>query len=153
MTKSVHQVELETPISTIWNFVSDMNNWAPLVPGYVDHKVLNERQSIWKIHGDIGIVQRTVSIKIQIIEWIEPETVVFQMSTLNGTCKGNGYFEAEAISSTQTKMTGCLSVHIKGMMGTMVNPVLKTFVPKVGKDFTEKVAAEIMERETARATI
>ncbi|RKQ35679.1 CoxG family protein [Oceanobacillus halophilus] len=153
MAKGVHQVELETPISTIWDFVSNMNNWAPLVPGYVDHKIIDERNSIWKIHGDIGVMQKTITLKIRITEWIEPETVVFHVTSSNDTCKGNGYFKAKAVSKSKTKMTGCLNVTVKGMMGTMINPVLKTFVPKVGKDFTEKVAAKIVERDTVRATI
>ncbi len=143
-------MEINLPIWSIWDFVSDMNNWAPLVPGYVEHKIIDDRHSIWKIHGDIGVMQRTVSLNIHIIEWIEPETVIFHVTGLNGSCKGDGYFEAKAISATKTKMTGCLDISVKGMVGTMINPVLKTIVPKVGKDFTEKVANKIVEREALR---
>lgn len=153
MVKGIHSVELDTPITTIWDFVSDMNNWAPLVPGYVDHQMVDERHSIWKVHGDIGVMERTVSLNIHIIEWKAPNLIVFQVSTRNGTCKGEGYFQAEAISESKTKMMGSLDLTIRGMIGRMINPVLKTFVPKVGKDFTEKMAAKITEREVLRATI
>lgn len=153
MVKGIHSVELDTPISTIWDFVSDMNNWAPLVPGYVDHQMIDDRNSIWKVHGDIGVMERTVTLKIQIIEWNAPNSIVFQLATRNNTCRGEGYFEAEAISDSKTKMKGSLDLSVKGMIGTMVNPVMKSVLPKVGKDFTEKVATKIMEREVVRATI
>jgi carbon monoxide dehydrogenase subunit G len=153
MVKEIHYVELDRPVSDIWDFVSDMNNWAPLVPGYVSHQIIDDRHSVWVIHADIGIMERTVTLNVKILEFIEPETIIFQVATLNETCKGEGYFEVEAHSDTKSKMKGCLQVHVKGMVGTMINPVLKTFVPKVGKDFTEKIAANIMDRETARATI
>ncbi|KPH78422.1 MULTISPECIES: CoxG family protein [Oceanobacillus] len=153
MVKGIHCVELDKPVSDIWSFVSDMNNWAPLVPGYVSHQIIDDRHSVWIIHGDIGIMERTVTLNVEIVEYIETETIIFQMATSNETCKGEGYFEVEALNGTKSKMKGCLQVHIKGMIGTMVNPVLKTLIPKVGKDFTEKIAANIMDRETARATI
>ncbi|WP_068673222.1 CoxG family protein [Oceanobacillus sp. Castelsardo] len=153
MGKGIHCVELDTPVSNIWDFVSDMNKWAPLVPGYVSHQIIDDRHSVWIIHGDIGIMERTVALNIKIVEWIENETIIFQVATSNETCKGEGCFEVEALSDTRSKMKGYLQVHVKGMVGTMVNPVLKTLVPKVGKDFTDKIATNIMERETARATI
>ena len=41
MPSGMHQVELAFPNDVVWNFVKDMNNWAPLVPNYIHHEKLN----------------------------------------------------------------------------------------------------------------
>ncbi|WP_284139139.1 MULTISPECIES: SRPBCC family protein [unclassified Virgibacillus] len=148
MPSGTHEIVLDIPIENIWSFVSDMNKWAPLVPGYIEHNIINDRESTWKFKGDIGIMQKTVSLKINIKEWIEPTTVTFDLSGINENFAGDGYFEAEKISDTQTKVTGNLDITAKGMMGPMINSILKSFVPKTAKELTEAVCNKIVEEET-----
>ena len=38
MPSGTHVTELDIPIDKVWDFVSDMNRWAPLVPGYIEHE-------------------------------------------------------------------------------------------------------------------
>lgn len=153
MANAVHRVELDTSMIHIWEFISDINNWAPLVPGYSKHEIINDTQSIWKLHGDIGIMQKTVQVDVKITEWTEPSLIRFQLSSLNSTCIGDGYFKAASLSNQKTEVTGCLSLTVKGMMGTMINPTLKAIVPKVGKEFTERIAGKIMEKQIVRVTV
>ncbi|WP_430790628.1 CoxG family protein [Virgibacillus flavescens] len=148
MPSGKHQRNIDIPIENVWNFVSDMNNWAPLVPGYVEHKILNEKQSTWKFKGDLGIVKKTVKLKIDITEWNEPTTVRFKLTGLNENFKGDGYFEAEKLSETNTNMTGSLTINAKGLSGPLINSVLKSYVPKTATDFTDAVADKIIEVET-----
>lgn len=153
MAQSIHHVELDMPSKRIWNFVSDMNNWAPLVPGYTEHEIINERQSTWKLHGDIGVVQKDVRVKVRITEWTEPSHIIFELSGSSESWVGDGYFKATPLSQAKTQITGSLNITVKGMMGAMINPVLKTVIPKIGKEFTEKVAAKIAETEKMTATV
>lgn len=147
MPSGIYQLEVDIPIKHVWSFVSDMNKWAPLVPGYVEHKIINDSQSTWKFIGDLGFAQKTVSLKIDITEWQEPSKVTFDLTGLNENFKGNGYFEAEIINERETKITGYLCIHAKGMMGPVINPILKSFVPKTTKAFTIAVAQKMGEVE------
>ncbi|RLL46776.1 SRPBCC family protein [Oceanobacillus piezotolerans] len=153
MAKGMHVVEIELPINQIWRFVSEMDNWAPLIPGYESHQKINIKKSIWKLHGDIGIMQKTVIVHIDITEWIEPDKISFTLATASKTCVGSGYFQAKAIGPEKTEMTGFLDIGINGRMKTVVSPVLKSLVPKIGKDFTEKVAKAMISKEKIRATV
>lgn len=145
MPAGTHTLEIDVPIQKIWEFIEDMNKWAPLVPGYIEHEILNERQSTWKFKGDIGIMQKTVSLKIDITEWIAPTKVTFDLKGISENFNGNGYFEAEAISDTKTKMTGNLDITAGGLMGPMINAVLKNFVPKTAEELSEAIANKIVE--------
>ncbi len=144
MPSGTHEVVLDLPIEKIWDFVSEMDKWAPLVPGYIEHEIISDKQSTWTFKGDIGIMQKTVKLQVDIKDWIEPTTVTFDLTGLNENFAGNGYFEAEAISDNQTKMTGNLDIAAKGMMGPMINAILKNFVPDTAKDLTDRIAEEIV---------
>lgn len=147
MPSGVHTIGLAVPIHTIWSFVSDMNKWAPLVPGYIEHEIINERQSTWVFKGDLGFVKKTVKLRIDIKEWIEPSKVTFDLTGLSENFAGYGYFEAAEVDANNTNMTGCLDITAKGAMGPMINTILKGFVPKTAQELSEAIATRIRELE------
>lgn len=150
MPSGTHTTALDIPIEKVWDFVSDMNRWAPLVPGYIEHEILSDKQSTWVFKGDIGIMQKTVKLQIDITEWREPTLVTFDLKGLNENFAGNGYFKAEVVSETQTVMHGNLDITAKGVMGPMINAILKSFVPKTAEDLTKAIAEEITSMELKR---
>jgi len=142
-------MDLNVPIQDVWNFVSDMNKWAPLVPGYMNHEIINENESTWTFKGDIGIMKKKVSLKIDITAWIEPSKVTFNLTGLNENFAGDGYFEAEVIDAEHTRMTGMLDITAKGAMGPMINAILKSFVPKTAEDLATAIGNKIEETVVA----
>ncbi|MEO4051994.1 SRPBCC family protein [Solibacillus sp. CAU 1738] len=151
MPNGTHTVEIQVPIEKIWEFVADMNKWAPLVPGYIEHELLSERQSTWKFKGDLGFMKKTVKLQIDIQEWIEPTKVTFDLKGLSDNFTGGGYFEAEKIDDHSTKMIGHLDITAGGMMGAMINTILKNFVPETATELTETIAAKITEINSVKA--
>ncbi|MEW9701815.1 CoxG family protein [Paenibacillus sp. SI8] len=150
MPNGTHTLELPVSIQNIWGFVSDMDKWAPLVPGYIEHEILNDRQSTWSFKGDLGFMKKTVKLKIDITDWIEPTKVTFDLKGISDNFTGGGYFEAEAIDDTHTRMTGHLDITAKGAMGPMINTILKSFVPKTAEELTQAISSKIIEIETVK---
>jgi carbon monoxide dehydrogenase subunit G len=146
MPSGMHQVELELPITVIWNFVKDMDNWAPLVPGYVNHEKLNNRQSTWEFKGDIGILKKKVSLMIDIKEWIPPHRVSFDLKAEKYT--GEGYFEAESINRNKTKLIGYLDVTAIGAMEGMKNSLLKNAIPKSAEEMALAISSKLVEQHS-----
>lgn len=151
MPNGTHTVELQVPIERIWDFVQDMNNWAPLVPGYIDHEILSENQSTWEFKGDLGFMKKKVKLQVDITEWLEPTKVTFNLKGLSDNFNGGGYFEAEVIDANSTRMTGHLDITAGGMMGAMINTILKNFVPETATELTDTIAAKIHEVEGVTA--
>ncbi|WML38852.1 hypothetical protein RCG19_16870 [Neobacillus sp. OS1-2] len=58
MPSEVQHVELNIPIEVIWDFIRDENNWAPLVPGYIQHEKMNERQISWEFKSDLVVMKK-----------------------------------------------------------------------------------------------
>ena len=145
MPQGTHTVELPLNIATIWDFVHDMNNWAPLVPGYIEHEILNDRQSTWVFKGDLGFMKKKVKLQIDIKEWNEPSEVLFDLKGLSDNFNGGGYFKAEVIDEQTTNMSGHLDITAAGMMGPMINQILVKFVPQTAEELTTAIAEKILE--------
>jgi carbon monoxide dehydrogenase subunit G len=92
----VPEVEFATttklPLETVWEFVQEMDNWATFVRGYQSHEKQGEKDSIWLLKGDVGVLARTVKFKVHIDEWAPPARVVFSLEGVNEPMKGSGTF-------------------------------------------------------------
>jgi carbon monoxide dehydrogenase subunit G len=80
----------------IWNFVSDMDNWAPFMIGYQSHEVIDDRHSVWTLKGDVGVLARVVQLRVTITEWAGPERVSFELEGVNERVEGAGTFTMDA---------------------------------------------------------
>jgi carbon monoxide dehydrogenase subunit G len=145
MPSGIHQVDVHLPITDVWNFVKDMDHWAPLVPGYIHHQKLNESSSTWEFKSDIGIMKKKVKLLIDITEWNEPNLVTFNLKGINEKFSGNGYFQAEEVGKSLTKMTGYLEIVAEGAMSSIVNNVLKTSIPKTAEEMAIAISEKLEE--------
>ena len=145
MPSGMHQVEVGVPINEVWDFVKDMDNWAPLIPGYIQHRKFTNRQSTWEFYSNLGFIKKKVSLMVTIKEWIEPTKVTFHLKGLNEEFSGGGYFLAEAIDQNKTRMTGFLEITAGGAMGPMINAVLKSYIPKVTEEMTTAISTKLEE--------
>jgi carbon monoxide dehydrogenase subunit G len=88
------EVEYTTTINlapeTIWEFVKDMNNWAPFLTGYQKHEIIDDTDSIWTLKGDVGVLARRVELRAHVTEWSGPERVSFTLTGLNEEVDGGG---------------------------------------------------------------
>lgn len=139
MPSGIHQAVINLPIARIWDFVKNMDNWAPLVPGYIAHEKLNDRQSTWEFYSDVALVKKKISLLVEIQEWVEPSKVTFTLKGLNESFTGHGYFAAQSIKVNRTKITGYLDIQAEGVIGKMVNKILKTSLPKTAEALTAAI--------------
>jgi carbon monoxide dehydrogenase subunit G len=92
MPEVTYTTVMNLPVATIWDFVKDMNQWAPMLTGYQGHEVQSETDSVWTLKGDVGILSRTVKLAVHITEWVDAERVSFTLTGLNEVVEGGGTF-------------------------------------------------------------
>ena len=88
---------VNVPVERIWDFVQDMDNWAPMMTGYQSHEVKNDTESIWTLRGDVGILSRVVQLAVTITEWTGPNRVSFTLEGINEMVTGDGSFEIRSL--------------------------------------------------------
>ena len=146
MPSGIHQVELAFPNDVVWNFVKDMNNWAPLVPNYIHHEKLTERQSTWEFKSDTGILKNKIRLLTDIIEWNEPTMVSFDLKGQSEKYFGAGFFELKALNLHKTRLTGFLEVNVIGTMGSHMNSILKASLPKSAEEMAKAISSKLAEQ-------
>ena len=90
MPEVTYETTLNLPVATVWDFVKDMNNWAPFLTGYQKHEILSDTDSIWTLKGDVGVLSRVVQLKAHVTEWAGPARVSFTLEGLNEEVEGGG---------------------------------------------------------------
>jgi carbon monoxide dehydrogenase subunit G len=83
------------PIETIWDFVQEMDNWAPFVTGYQGHRKHSDTESTWTLKGDVGVLTRTLSFQVHVTEWAGPGRVSFRLDGQSEPMAGEGTFTME----------------------------------------------------------
>lgn len=81
---------IDLPVETVWDFVKDMNNWAPFLTGYQKHEIIDDTDSTWWLKGDVGVLTRMVELKAHVTEWTGPEKVAFTLTGVNEAVSGSG---------------------------------------------------------------
>jgi carbon monoxide dehydrogenase subunit G len=90
MPEVEYMTTMRLPPDKVWEFVRDMNNWAPFLTGYQKHEIESETDSIWTLKGDVGVLSRTVRLKAHVTEWNGPERVSFTLVGLDEVVEGGG---------------------------------------------------------------
>ena len=144
MAKGSNIVELDVPLEYTWDFVSNMNNWAPLVNGYVTHKIIDDHHSTWRLQGDLGVIKRYINLHVEITEWQAPDKISFTIASPTKKLIGNGFFHAEEISPSITRITSELEMKATGKGAFVFNGAMKPFVPRMAKRLTEAIAKNLV---------
>jgi carbon monoxide dehydrogenase subunit G len=143
MPSGLHKMQVEASVDEVWKFVSVMDVWAPLVPGYIDHEIFNERESTWKFKTDLGFIKKKIYLKVDITDWQEPSEVRFNLTGLNERFNGQGYFQADKVSDGVCCMKGYLEINAEGPLAKMVTPLLNSILPEMTRELTEAVAYKV----------
>ena len=95
MPEAEYSTTARLPVQVIWDYVREMDNWAPFLRGYQSHEKQSDTESVWVLKGDVGMVTRTVKLRVHIDEWGEPSLVRFTLEGVNEPMEGGGEFRLE----------------------------------------------------------
>ncbi|KAB7671198.1 CoxG family protein [Bacillus sp. B1-b2] len=143
MPSKKHAVNVSANINTVWNFIRLMNNWAPLVPGYVSHEIINEKVSTWEFKLDYGFIKKRVELEVIFQGWEENSMLSFSLLGLNERFKGEGYFKVKKLNPNKTRMIGYLEIHSTGTFPSMTNSLIQPKLEELTEELTVAVCKEI----------
>lgn len=141
----IHHVNVHASRSHVWEFIRDMNAWAPLVPGYKEHTIVSDVQSTWKFTLHVGVVRKKVHVKVLVTEWKEPSLVKFILRGIDQKFTGEGFFKANEVNSSITAMTGSLTIESTSSLAKILESTFDKMVQELTKELTEAVG-EAIER-------
>ncbi len=122
MAETEHSATARVPVDAIWDFVKEMDNWAPFLTGYQAHEKQSESDSLWTLKGDVGVLARVVKFKVHITEWNGPERVSFDLEGVNELLKGQGVF---IMQPYEEEPAGDASTHRRNVFTRAVESLLR----------------------------
>jgi carbon monoxide dehydrogenase subunit G len=143
MAEGFYEKLVGASIENVWDCVSDLEKWAALVPGYMEHTLISEEESEWKFKVDAGLIKKKIHAKVEIKEWVKPNKVTFTLTGLNEKFSGRGSFEASRMSMHETLVRGRLSIRPDSSMGKLITPMIERIVPEMTRELTNNVSDEI----------
>jgi carbon monoxide dehydrogenase subunit G len=116
MAEHTHRITTWVSADEVWELVSDMDRWAPLLLGYQSHEQHGDRESVWTIKGDVGTLTRVVDFRVQITEWVEPSQVEFTLEGLGEPMVGDGSFQLEPLGPGEAAAAEPLTTERLGLL-------------------------------------
>ncbi len=150
MPSSEHEIIVKGSLEDVWSIISDLDKFAPMMPGYTSHEVLNEKEAYWEFLGDFGIVKKKIKLKVDDIVRTAPDSISFILESKEENVKGEGKFSVETMDGESVKLIGYLDMTGGGFMGTMVNGVLKNYVPDAIRQMVEGIGAKAASSPAGR---
>jgi carbon monoxide dehydrogenase subunit G len=139
------------PRTRVWEFVRDMNNWAPFTRGYQSHEIISERESIWTVRGDLGPISRITKVEVHITEWIEGERVGFTVRGLNEPLTGGGAIMlSDAEAGGRTQIQGDATIDFGGSLGPVVNHLIGPFIESGADELVVQIIEAVTGEEVER---
>ncbi len=83
---------VDASLERVWSYVEDLNNWSHLMVGFQRLDIVTDRQSVWTLRGDVGILSREVKVQVDITEWLPLERVDFTVTGITERIDGSGSF-------------------------------------------------------------
>ena len=146
MASSVHEEVVGLDQEKVWDFLKDLEQWAPLMPGYVSHEIISANEMTWVFKGDFGVVKKAVTVQLTVDESVAPEKLAFSLKGVSDNINGGGFYATEAAEGG-TKLTGSLNMSAGGFLAGMINPVLEKFLPTMVSELTAAMAAKVQQLE------
>jgi carbon monoxide dehydrogenase subunit G len=120
------------PGERVWAFVEDMDHWARFVTGYQSHEKKNERESVWTLKGDLGVMSRTLTFRVLITEWNGPSQVRFQLTGVNEPMSGEGAFTIERDGAQPAASTLPEPARRRGMLFRVFEAFFRRLLGRLG---------------------
>ena len=146
MAIASHSVIIPASVENVWEYVSQIENWAVMVPAYKEHEQIDEQKSVWTFEGNIKGFKKAVKMELNVTEFHEPSMIRFELKGVTENFTGSGKFTAEETAG-QTTMTGTVEVNAGGLTGAVLTPVIKMVLPKVTTRLTEKIARQVKQEK------
>lgn len=146
MPQAIESGRVELNIEKMWDFIKDMGNWAPCMPGYVSFEEVNENESIWCLKGDVKIFKRKVNFDVTVTEREAPDRIAFTLEAKSEGIKGEGTYSAVAVGPDVTELRFLLNMEGTGMAKKVVNALMSKVLPRYCRELKENLI-KVLESE------
>jgi carbon monoxide dehydrogenase subunit G len=143
MPEVEYMTTMKLPPEKVWEFVKDMNNWAPFLTGYQKHEIESDTDSVWTLKGDVGVLSRIVKLRAHVTEWNGPSRVAFTLQGLNEVVDGGG-----TLLISKPKLDAAPQQKKRGVFARLLDGIFAFFYRLVNGKQPKRLAPSRAEAES-----
>lgn len=151
MIETTQSAMIAAPLDAVWNHVSDIGGWAPLMPGMQNVEVIDDDRSRWVLKVGVGGLVRIVTVEVTVDRWAGPNEVDFQYRLTSDPVLGSGTYSARSVEGG-TEIDLHVKVKGSGPMAPMWEAMGRPLLPQLAKAFAGALKSQIEERQGAMPT-
>jgi carbon monoxide dehydrogenase subunit G len=130
MPSVAYSTEMSLLPAAIWEFVQEMDNWAPFMLGYQTHEKQTETESMWTLRSDVGAMSRIAKFQVSITEWNGPKKVAFSLTGINEPVKGSGIVTVVELGSDEAEDVSLVTQQRPGFFARFWSKIVGFLVKK-----------------------
>lgn len=147
MIDTEQSIIIDAPLERVWDFASNIDAWAQLMPGLQTCDVLDADHSRWTLKVGAGALVRTVKVAVTVERWAGPEEVDFSYKLESDPVQGGGTYRAKAVNAHQTELSLAVRIEGTGPMAPMWEAMGRPLLPKFARGFTEQFKEALEQQQ------
>lgn len=145
MRTKLYTIKVDVPIAKVWEIIGAYEILIPLLPGYLGHERINEKESVWTINKEIGLIKKRFDIGIIIKEWNKPHSIKLQFEDRKGRFSGECLLATREITENKTLCTGSLRYSVSGSMSKMISNFMKTDRTEIAEEIKKIIETNLSD--------
>lgn len=143
MIETTQGTVIAAPIGAVWEHVSNISVWAPLMPGMQTVEMIDADHSRWVLKVGVGGLVRTVKVDVTVDRWAGPGEVDFTYALTSDPVRGSGTYRAVAQGAGETAIELHVKVEGSGPMAPMWETMGRPVLPQLAKAFASALKTQI----------
>ena len=139
---------IDAPPEATWEYMTDMENFASHLPGFVAYEEIDDVRSEWTVQIDLSMFSKQLTFDVEILEMEYPEAS-FVLDPRDQPADGEGAVAFEPHGDEETEMHLHVESEASGRMAPFLNKVIGKALEKVSEEFVANLEEAEIDAKAA----
>lgn len=122
---------VDLPLKKVWNLLRNFEDYLPLLPGYVNHKMTAEDEFLLIVKRQNSLINKSWNLRIAVKEWNEPVSFKLLFKESNKIFYGGALIQTKKLGADKTLFNISIRYEINGSLNKFVAQIFKTKDDKI----------------------
>lgn len=138
---------IDAPADETWEYLTEMENFASHLPGFVEYEQEDETTSFWTVKIDLAMFSKELTFEVNVHEEEYP-VAAFTLDPMDQPADGEGSVEFDAVGESTTEVDLHVKSEASGRMSPFLNKVIGKALENVSESFVENLENAPIQAES-----
>jgi carbon monoxide dehydrogenase subunit G len=138
---------VDAPADETWEYLTEMENFASHLPGFVRYEQEDETTSLWTVKIDLAMFSKELTFEVNVHEEEYP-VAAFTLDPIDQPADAKGSVEFDAVDESTTEVQLHIDGEATGRMSPFLNKVIGKALENVSESFVENLENASIQAES-----